>query len=71
MYMQRQNIDLESILDKGSALSRPRAPSTFLMIAAPIRKVPVRVGGNKENMINPTNQWTVGPLKNNNNFEDK
>lgn len=71
MYNQRENIDLQSMMDKGSALSRPRAPSTFLIIPAPIRKVPVRTGGNKENMINPGNQWGMGQLKINTNFEDK
>ena len=71
MYNQRHNIDLESILDKGSALSRPRAPSNLPITPAPIRKVPVRMVGNKENMINPTNQWAMGPLKINTNFDDK
>lgn len=70
MYNQRQ-IDLESMMDKGSALSRPRAPSNPPLTPAPIRKVPVRMVGNKENMINPTNQWAVGQLKINTNFDDK
>lgn len=47
MYAQRPNIDLDSMIDKGSALSKPRAPSTVPVISAPIRKAPVKMAGNK------------------------
>ena len=68
MYGQRQHIDLDSMLDKGSGLSKPRAPSINIFIKAPIRKAPVKVNGNKENMINPPNQWGTNQLKINTNF---
>ncbi len=52
------------MLDKGSALSRPRGPSTCSNNIAPIRKAPIKIN-NKENMINPGNQWNDLPFKNN------
>jgi hypothetical protein len=43
----------------------------LILSLAPIRKAPVRVVGNKENNINPSNQWGMMPPKSNNNFDDK
>jgi hypothetical protein len=45
MYNHRQqNTEIDSMLDKGSALARPRAPSKFYTNLAPIRKAPIKPG---------------------------
>lgn len=68
MYGQRQNLDLDAILDKAPTPNRLRPPSTIPINAAPIRKVPMKMVPNKENMVNQNNQW-MGQT-NNYNYEE-
>jgi len=71
MYSQRQNIDLDAILDKAPTPNRLRPPSNDCTYLAPIRKVPMKMVPNKENIINQNNQWIPQsqPL-NSRNFDD-
>ena len=68
MYSQRQNLDLDAILDKAPTPNHLRPPSTFGITLAPIRKVAVKMIPNKENMINQNNEWLS--QANNRNYDE-